>query len=142
MIELVQPLLDKSDGSKEQVEEAMSFGALCRNTASNGRFPALRRALTTSLGFAPARPSSRPFSNCADRQPSCSRHRGDSAVAQCASLSTSPQPTRSLAHGRLQQAPLLTNQVFRVHRERRSRRLDPVDPQSTATRSTRPFPGP
>ncbi|HYQ29877.1 MAG TPA: SEC-C domain-containing protein [Polyangiaceae bacterium] len=33
MIEFVQPLLDKSDGSKEQVEKAVSFGMLCWNIA-------------------------------------------------------------------------------------------------------------
>jgi hypothetical protein len=33
MIEFVQPLLDNSDGSKEQVEKAISFGMLCWNIA-------------------------------------------------------------------------------------------------------------
>jgi SEC-C motif len=33
MIEFARPLLDRSDGSKEQVDKALSFGMLCWNIA-------------------------------------------------------------------------------------------------------------
>src|SRR5690606_11260065 len=66
--------------------------------------------------------------NGAARHPRCPRYCGNAPVSHCVRLRARPESTRSLIHGRLQQAPLLANELLRVHPERRSFWSDPVDP--------------
>ncbi len=71
-----------------------------------------------------------PLAHRADRHAGRARHCGHAAPADRVRLGAGPQSTRALVHGRLQQAPLLANQLLRVraHIDGRSRRRDPVDP--------------
>ena len=71
----------------------------------------------------------------ADREAGRSRHGGYAAPTNHVSLGPGPQPTRTLAHRDLQQAPLPTNDSLRVHPNRRSYRRDPVDPFDRLVRS-------
>ena len=111
---------------------------------SNGRLPVLRRTLTTSSGFAPARTSSRPFLTVLIARP-VARATADPAVADRVGFGACPQAPRALIHGRLQQPPLLAQHAQHVHARRRSRGGRNVDrPRSisSATRSTSRFPAP
>lgn len=61
------------------------------------------------------------LANRADRHPGSPCDRRHAAMADRTGLRASPEPTSTLVHGRLQQAPLLAYRLLRVHIERRSR---------------------
>src|ERR1044071_2937101 len=99
--------------------------------------------LRASPSFIPALPDR------ADRQPRRAGDRRDAAEADRSGLGTRPQSALPLIHGRLQQAPLLSDQLLgvvrRPHSRRRSRRGLRVDPSrsfSIEIRSRTAFAGP
>src|SRR5215468_827067 len=99
--------------------------------------------LRASPSFIPALPDR------ADRQPRRASDRCDAAEADRSGLGTRPQSALPLIHGRLQQAPLLSDQLLgvvrRPHSGRRSHRGLRVDPSrsfSIETRSRTAFAGP
>ncbi len=119
--------------TRDRIDELLESGPPLGLASSNGRFPWLRRTLTTSSRRAPARTSSRPVRTVLI-----------ASFVTRATCATPPRPIASAsapAHsGRPRSSSVASNRrhFWRTSgsaptAERRSRQLDPVDPHSSLT---------